>query len=98
VTIMPAFTIEIVGPDSRVFLCSANQTLLDGALQSGVAVPYGCGVGKCATCKVRVVDGQFWRLETPVNKRVKRHDIVFACCTWPLTDLVLAYSDLLRWK
>jgi ferredoxin len=96
--IMPAFTIEILGPDNQAFSCRSDQTLLDGALQGGISVPYGCGVGKCATCKVRVVDGQFWRLESLVNKRVKRPDIVFACCTRPLTDLVLAYSDLLRWK
>lgn len=91
---MLAFTIKILRPDSQAFLCRADQTLLDGALQSGVVVPYGCGVGKCASCKTRVVDGRFRRLETPVNKRLAKPDIVYLCCTRPLTDLLLTYSDL----
>jgi ferredoxin len=93
-----AFTIKILGPDGRVFSCRTDQTLLDGAMQSGVAVPYGCGVGKCAICKVRVVDGQFRRLKTPVNERRAKPDILYVCCTQPLSDLVLTYSSLQRPK
>jgi hypothetical protein len=29
-----------------------------------------------------------------VNKRVPKPDIIYACCTRPLTDLLLSYSDL----
>ena len=93
---MSVFTVMILGPDDRVFPCRGDQALLDAALQSGVALPYGCGVGRCRTCKVRVVDGQFRRLETPVNRRAAKPDIAYPCCTRPLTDLVLTYSDLER--
>lgn len=88
---MQAFTITVLRQQRESFVCRADQTLLDGALQRGVALPYGCGAGKCALCRAGVEQGQFLRLETPVNKRLAHPGTVFLCCTRPLSDLVLSY-------
>ncbi|MBA3771361.1 MAG: 2Fe-2S iron-sulfur cluster binding domain-containing protein [Ramlibacter sp.] len=90
---MRAFTVTILQPEVKIFSCRPDQTLLDGALQSGITVPYGCGAGKCTRCRCRVVQGEFIRLNTPVNAKFARGDIVFVCCTRPLTDMLISYSD-----
>lgn len=87
-----SFRIRILRPQTASFLCRADQTLLDGALQSGVAMPYGCGVGRCAVCRAQVVEGEFRRMDTVVNKRAPAPDVVYPCCAKPLTDLALDYT------
>jgi CDP-4-dehydro-6-deoxyglucose reductase len=86
------FTINILGRGSRSYPCRADQTLLDAALQADVLLPYGCGAGKCSMCATRVIEGRFQRLGTPVNRRLVKPDIIFVCCTRPLTDMVLFYE------
>ncbi|MBA2672402.1 2Fe-2S iron-sulfur cluster binding domain-containing protein [Ramlibacter sp.] len=89
-----AFRIRLLRPDGASFLCAANQTLLDAALQSRVAVPYGCGVGRCTACRARAVEGSFKRLDTLVNKRAPAPDVVYPCCTKPLSDMALSYAEV----
>lgn len=89
-----AFRIRLLRPDGASFLCAANQTLLDAALQNRVAVPYGCGIGRCTACRARVVEGSFKRMDTLVNKRAPAPDVVYACCTKPLSDLALSYAQV----
>ncbi|XOT97979.1 2Fe-2S iron-sulfur cluster-binding protein, partial [Alcaligenes pakistanensis] len=35
-----------------------GQNILQAALQSGLAYPHGCRLGRCGGCKTRLVDGQ----------------------------------------
>lgn len=48
-------TIEPLGATVPI---EEGQTILDAALRAGVYLPHACGHGLCATCKVRVVDGE----------------------------------------
>lgn len=47
-------TIEPIGEQVEV---EDGQTILQAALRQGVWLPFACGHGTCATCKVQVVDG-----------------------------------------
>jgi len=48
-------TIEPTGEQIDV---EDGQTILQAALRQGVWLPFACGHGTCATCKVQVVDGE----------------------------------------
>ncbi|MGV7120415.1 2Fe-2S iron-sulfur cluster-binding protein [Sphingopyxis sp. 550A] len=48
-------TIEPLGASVPI---EEGQTILDAALRAGIYLPHACGHGLCATCKVRVVDGE----------------------------------------
>lgn len=50
-----ALTIEPIGQTIDVV---DGQTILDAALRAGIYLPHACCHGLCATCKVRVVDGE----------------------------------------
>ncbi|KAJ8138210.1 hypothetical protein OY671_008577, partial [Metschnikowia pulcherrima] len=48
-------TIEPLGASVPI---EEGQTILDAALRAGIYLPHACGHGSCATCKVRVLDGE----------------------------------------
>lgn len=48
-------TIEPLG---RTIEVEEGQTLLDAALRAGIYLPHACGQGYCATCKVRIAEGE----------------------------------------
>ena len=47
-------TIEPTGEQIEV---EEGQTILQAALRQGVWLPFACGHGTCATCKVQVLEG-----------------------------------------
>lgn len=47
-------TIEPIGEQIEV---EEDQTILQAALRQGVWLPFACGHGTCATCKVQVLEG-----------------------------------------
>lgn len=47
-------TIEPIGEEIEV---EEGQTVLQAALRQGVWLPFACGHGTCATCKVQVLEG-----------------------------------------
>jgi NAD(P)H-flavin reductase len=44
--------------NNETFLMNCGDLLLDGALTSGVELPYDCRSGICGSCRVRLVDGK----------------------------------------
>ncbi len=57
-------------PSGHEYFAEGNDTLLEAALRSGLALNYGCSSGNCGLCKARVVSGD--------TKKVKHHDYVFS--------------------
>ncbi|EDY87218.1 CDP-6-deoxy-L-threo-D-glycero-4-hexulose-3-dehydrase reductase [gamma proteobacterium HTCC5015] len=47
-----------IQPSGHQFECDSSQSVLEAALQSGFAVPYGCRNGACGACMGRIVSGQ----------------------------------------
>lgn len=44
-------------PSGREFQAGPHETLLEGALRAGIAIPYSCNSGACGECKARLLSG-----------------------------------------
>ena len=44
--------------EDKQFSCRANQSILDAALQQGIALSYGCRDGMCGSCMGRLLSGR----------------------------------------
>lgn len=81
-----------VEPTGDVVEVEEGQTILDACLRQGVWLPFACGHGTCATCKVEVLEGEvdignaspfaLMDMERDEGK-------VLACCAIPESDLVI---------
>lgn len=82
----------IVEPTGDVVGVEEGQTILDACLRQGVWLPFACCHGTCATCKIRVLEGDvdvgnaspfaLMDMERDEGK-------VLACCAIPESDLVI---------
>ncbi len=57
-------------PSGHDFFIDGPDTLLEGALRSGVPLNYGCSGGNCGLCKAKIVAGQV--------KKTRHHDYVLS--------------------
>ena len=81
-----------VEPTGDVVEVEEGQTILDAALRQGVWLPFACGHGTCATCKVEVVEGDYDHGNaSPFALMDMERDEgkVLACCCKPESDLVI---------
>ncbi|MGE7994061.1 NADH:ubiquinone reductase (Na(+)-transporting) subunit F [Pseudomonas sp. NPDC089554] len=82
-------TIEPTGEQIEV---QEGQTILQAALRQGVWLPFACGHGTCATCKVQVLEGE---VDIGAASSFALMDMerdegkVLACCAIPQSDLVI---------
>lgn len=70
-----------------------RQTLLDAALQAGVAFPYSCKVGGCGTCKCQITQGKVLELTESgylLTQQELRDGYVLACQSVPQSDVTVA--------
>jgi ferredoxin len=52
-----AMTVTLKRSEKRIAV-AAGQSILDAALDAGVAAPSGCRSGTCGTCRVKVLEGE----------------------------------------
>ena len=82
-------TIEPIGEQIDV---EEGQTILQAALRQGVWLPFACGHGTCATCKVQVLEGD---VEVGDASPFALMDVerdegkVLACCATVESDVVI---------
>ena len=82
-------TIEPTGEQIDV---EEGQTILQAALRQGVWLPFACGHGTCATCKLQVLEGEVdVGAASPFALMDMERDEgkVLACCAIPQSDLVI---------
>lgn len=82
-------TIEPLGQTVTV---EEGQTLLDAALRAGIYLPHACGHGLCATCKVKLVDGEvdYGEASSFALMDFEREEgLCLACCATPGSDLTI---------
>lgn len=81
-----------VEPTGDLIEVEEGQTILDAALRQGVWLPFACGHGTCATCKVQVLEGD---VEIGAASPFALMDVerdegkILACCAMPESDLVI---------
>lgn len=84
-------------PSGHGFDIAADTTLLDGALDAGFNLPYGCKNGACGTCKGRILSGQvdLGAAQDDVLPAAERAaGMALFCCAKPLSDLTLEVREI----
>ncbi|MBL1273338.1 MAG: phenol hydroxylase P5 protein [Marinobacter maritimus] len=82
-------TIEPIGEQIEV---EDGQTILQAALRHGVWLPFACGHGTCATCKVQVIDGDVDVGEASpfaLMDSEREEGKVLACCATLESDVTI---------
>ncbi|NBA93492.1 NADH:ubiquinone reductase (Na(+)-transporting) subunit F [Pseudomonas sp. R5(2019)] len=79
-------------PTGELIEVEEGQTILQAALRQGVWLPFACGHGTCATCKIQVLEGE---VDIGAASSFALMDIerdegkVLACCAMPQSDMVI---------
>lgn len=75
------------GREERVAI-RADEPILAGAERAGVALPFGCKTGACATCTGRLLAGEVEHLRPPraLKDRHLREGYVLTCIAAPRSD------------
>ncbi len=79
-------------PSGRRFAVATGQTLLDAALEAGIAVPYRCANGSCGECRARIVEGAHQETghRDYVFTGTERHQpMLLMCRSRPVSDMIL---------
>ena len=67
-----------------------KETILTAALRNGVAFPYSCKVGGCATCKCKLLEGKVKELTNAsyiLSEDQLRSGYILACQSVPRSDV-----------
>lgn len=69
-----------------------DETILTAAERAGVALPFGCRTGACATCTGKVLDGRIEHARPPraLKERHLSAGYVLLCIAEPRTDCRIA--------
>ncbi|ANG62856.1 phenol hydroxylase [Marinobacterium aestuarii] len=81
-----------VEPTGDLIEVEEGQTILDAALRQGVWLPFACGHGTCATCKVQVLDGDVDLGEASsfaLMDMERDEGKILVCCARPESDMVI---------
>ncbi len=78
----------------RAIAVGDRQTILDAALDAGIAYPHGCRSGRCGGCKSRLVAGEVEMLpHTPfaLTAEEKAQGLILACRALPQVNARVAW-------
>ncbi len=81
-----------IEPTGDIITVGEGQTILAAALRQGVWLPFACGHGTCATCKVQLLEGE---VDIGIASSFALMDVereegkILACCAIPHTDVTI---------
>ena len=87
------FLVRIMDSDGALEVAS-DDTILDAALDAGIAYPHGCRAGRCGACKSRLLGGRVELLKhTPfaLSEEEKDGGLILACRAQPRSDCTVAW-------
>src|SRR5688572_12868565 len=73
------------------FAVEPGETVLDAGLRQGLALPFGCKTGTCASCRVHLVEGHI-EYESPpraLSQAERDAGYILMCRAVPQSDLEL---------
>ena len=74
-----------------------KETVLNGALRHGIAFPYSCKVGGCATCKCQLVSGKVKELTDKsylLSAEELQANYILGCQSIPRSELVVRMPEV----
>lgn len=78
------------------FTCGGQDTLLAGALRSGLGLPYECNAGGCGSCKVTLLEGEVMDLQPTapgIKPRERERGKVLACQCIPKGSCKISFKE-----
>ena len=91
-----SYTVTVL-PSGHQFHAESDETILDAALRSGLALPYGCRGGACGACIGKVVSGEFdYGDDEPMalNEAQAAVGMALFCLARPTTDITLEIHEV----
>jgi len=91
-----SFTVTIQ-PSGHQFQPKPDETVLQGALNNGFGLPYGCRNGACGSCKGKIVSGSvdYGKYSHAVlSDAEKEQGMALFCCAKPLSDLAIEVREV----
>jgi len=79
-----------IAPSGATFTAAPKETLLQAALNQGLAFPHSCRAGGCGSCKCRLLKGKVKELTDKsylLSAEELRDQYVLACQSVPLSDV-----------
>ncbi len=87
-------TLVLDGATYRYTLQGSSESVLDGALRSGIDARYSCKSGVCATCRAKLVSGQ---VDMDANYALEDYEVargfVLCCQSFPASKAVTVDFD-----
>jgi CDP-4-dehydro-6-deoxyglucose reductase len=79
----------------REFQTLPDRSLVDAALEVGIALPHSCKTGRCSTCKCKVIHGETIALQTEssLTAEEKVDGWILSCIRAAKTDVTLEVED-----
>ena len=83
-------------PSNHEFFLEGNDSILEAALRSGLALNYGCSNGNCGLCKARIVSGEVKKIrphDYALSAAEKAQGHALLCANTAITDLVIEANE-----
>ncbi|MGR5128510.1 2Fe-2S iron-sulfur cluster-binding protein [Photobacterium swingsii] len=78
-------------PADVTFTAAEHESVLQAALNAGIAFPNRCQVGACAMCMCRKLSGEIsYQLEPMLTEKEQAQGWIFTCQATAKSDLVLS--------
>jgi CDP-4-dehydro-6-deoxyglucose reductase len=86
-----------IQPTNHTFPIGKDETILEAALEHGLALPYSCRDGACGVCKGKVLQGAVDHGKAQafaLSEEEKAAGLALFCCAKPLSDLVIESHEV----
>lgn len=81
---------NLVNFSGDTFDVEKGQTILDGALENGIDIPFSCQVGSCRTCRCKLTSGKIRPLvdfDYVLDPDEQAQGVILACQSTPMSDI-----------
>lgn len=87
---------EVTLTNATTFAGQDGKSILESALQQGIALEYSCRTGRCGVCKSKVISGATEAIQTEesLTEADEADGFILTCCRAAKTDLQLDIKDL----
>lgn len=90
-----SFSVRIL-PSNHIYIVEPQETLLEGALRSGIHLNYSCGSGSCGDCKARLLEGSIGQIDFhdyTIPEHEKCNGKMLLCRAHAASDLIIEASE-----
>ena len=86
-----------IQPSGHQFVTKPDETILQGALNNGIGLPYGCRNGACGSCKGKLVTGTVdygKHSQSALSDAEIAEGKALFCCAKPLSDITIEAREV----